>query len=92
MPEGGRPALAIRPSASGIVLEPADAGHGMPENTAATLFEPWVSHGKAGGTGLGMAIVHSLVEAHGGTIRVRSKPGEGTEFRIHLPRATQAGG
>jgi signal transduction histidine kinase len=90
MADGGTLALAIRPAEPGIVLELTDTGRGMPEEIAATLFEPWVSHGKAGGTGLGMAIVHALVEAHGGTIRVRSQPGVGTEFRIHLPRATPA--
>jgi signal transduction histidine kinase len=62
----------------------------MPEEIAATLFEPWVSHGESGGTGRGVAIVHALVEAHGGTIRERSQPGVGTEFRIHLPHARPA--
>jgi nitrogen-specific signal transduction histidine kinase len=62
----------------------------MPEEIAATLIEPWVSYCKAGGTRLGIAIVHALVEAHGGTIRERSQPGVGTEFRIHLPHARPA--
>jgi len=74
MPAGGRLGIAIRDAEPGIELELADTGRGMPEEAAVTIFEPWVSHGKSDGTGLGMAIVRALVEAHGGTIRVEASP------------------
>ncbi|TVR46002.1 MAG: sensor histidine kinase [Puniceicoccaceae bacterium] len=54
-----------------------------PKAIRASLFEPFVTHGKAKGTGL--AIVKAIVEAHEGTIHVESKPGAGTTFRIRLP-------
>jgi signal transduction histidine kinase len=49
------------------------------------LFEPFVTHGKSHGTGLGMAIAKSVVEAHGGKISVASIEGSGTTVDIRLP-------
>jgi len=68
-----------------ILLCIADNGPGIPEGIRAQLFEPFVTHGKSGGTGLGTAIVKSVVEAHGGTIDFTSSS-EGTSFLIRLPR------
>ena len=48
------------------------------------VFEPFFSS-KRKGTGLGLAIVHQIIESHRGDIRVESRPGKGTTFRIHLP-------
>lgn len=66
-----------------------DNGPGIPQAIAATAFEPFVTHGKAHGTGLGLAIARQIVEAHGGTIRFESAPGE-TTFRLEFP--LRAGG
>lgn len=63
----------------------ADNGPGLPEQMRATLFEPFSTMGKAKGTGLGMAITRSIVEAHGGVITFESARGEGTTFHITLP-------
>jgi len=62
----------------------ADNGPGIPEDIRATLFEPFVTHGKSKGTGLGMAIVKKIVEAHEGTIRFETGS-VGTTFFIELP-------
>jgi C4-dicarboxylate-specific signal transduction histidine kinase len=55
-----------------------------------TLFEPFNTTrpaGEARGTGLGLAVAHSIVTAHGGTLKVESTPGKGATFRIELPAA-----
>jgi signal transduction histidine kinase len=50
------------------------------------IFDPFLRSGGRGGWGLGLPLVRACVDAHGGTIRVRSSIGEGTTFAIHLPR------
>lgn len=65
-----------------------DSGCGMDEATLQHVFEPFFTTKPIGqGTGLGMSIVFRIVEDHGGRIEIDSKPGEGTEFRILLPRS-----
>jgi signal transduction histidine kinase len=49
------------------------------------IFDPFFSYSDEGGTGLGMSIVKSVIEAHNGTLFVASKPGGGTTFRVTLP-------
>ncbi|HUE97400.1 MAG TPA: HAMP domain-containing sensor histidine kinase, partial [Longimicrobiaceae bacterium] len=89
MPQGGTITITVEAMDDRAVFRVADTGVGIPPEVLPTIFEPFVSHGKAGGTGLGMAIVHSVVEAHGGTILVESTPGEGTSFTIAIPIADQ---
>lgn len=64
----------------------ADDGPGMSEEVRRRAFEPFFSR-REGGTGLGLATVHRVVENLGGTIALRSSPGSGTEFRLRLPAA-----
>jgi signal transduction histidine kinase len=81
----GRFDLRIAREDSQIVFSLKDSGPGIPEPIRATLFEPFVTHGKKGGTGLGMAITRTLVIAHGGKISFKTETGKGTEFTIALP-------
>ena len=54
------------------------------------MFEPfYTTRGKEGGTGLGLAVVHGIVVAHGGAITVQSTVGEGTTFHVFLPITTE---
>jgi signal transduction histidine kinase len=66
-------------------IEIVDNGRGSPDAIHDRLFEPFVTYGKRGGTGLGTAIAKSIVEAHGGEIEFESQSGKGTKFLIRLP-------
>jgi signal transduction histidine kinase/predicted MFS family arabinose efflux permease len=87
MPGGGTLVLGVEREGEFAAFELEDSGPGIPEEIRTTLFEPFATHGKVNGTGLGMAIVKAIVEAHGGRVRVRTGAGAGTCFRFTLPLA-----
>lgn len=63
----------------------ADDGEGMSEETLEHIFEPFYSSSGQGGTGLGMAIVKNIVEAHQGSLTIQSKVGVGTTIKLSIP-------
>lgn len=67
-----------------IVVLMKDTGCGMDEEQLKHIFEPFVTY-KKNGTGLGLPICKQIIEAHGGTISVKSKLGEGTTFSVEIP-------
>ncbi len=87
MPRGGTLTLRCVRGSDRALLEVRDTGCGMAEDVRRRVFEPFFSHGKRNGTGLGMAIVRKIVEEHGGTIRLDSAPGKGTTVLLALPSA-----
>jgi PAS domain S-box-containing protein len=72
-----------------IRLRVSDTGCGMTGEQQARIFEPFFTT-KFSGRGLGLAVVHGIVRAHGGAIKVTSSPGDGTAFDVFLPCARQA--
>lgn len=86
MPNGGVLVFAMDAGPAEVTFAVADTGPGIPEHLRSTLFEPFVTHGKSSGTGLGMAITKAVVDAHRGRISVSSEAGRGTRFEITIPR------
>jgi signal transduction histidine kinase len=71
-----------------VVISIADTGAGMDEATLARAFEPFFTTKEIGsGSGLGLSMVQGFAAQSGGTVRIRSKPGEGTTVELWLPRA-----
>jgi PAS domain S-box-containing protein len=69
-----------------VCIDIADTGEGMNEDVRARIFDPFFTtkeHGK--GTGLGLAVVHGIMQAHHGFINVESSPGQGTVFHLYMP-------
>ncbi len=77
--------LNVRPGSYGcLVVE--DTGPGIPEPIAERVFEPFFSTKKTGeGTGMGLAVAHGIIRAHGGAIELKSVPQQGATFYIYLP-------
>jgi len=83
---GGRIGLEVRREGGSVLVEIRDDGPGVALEVRSRLFEPFVSTKDAGrGTGLGLSISHRIVTEHGGTLELRSGPGEGAVFTIRLP-------
>lgn len=72
-----------------LAIDVDDDGRGIEERDLARVFEPFFTT-RVAGTGLGLSIVKSIVEAHGGTVRVASRRGRGTTFTVTLPTAKGA--
>jgi two-component system sensor histidine kinase PilS (NtrC family) len=106
MPEGGAIAISARAASAPqeapaggrnagedggwVELDVRDAGVGIPASALEQIFDPFFTT-KPGGTGLGLATVHRIVEEHGGSIRVQSAEGKGTSFQIRLRRTEATG-
>ena len=86
--QGGR--VALRPGRYACVTV-RDTGPGMDPATRSRIFEPFFTTKPVGeGTGLGLAVVHGIIQDHGASIAVQSAPGEGASFRVYFPAAEQA--
>jgi signal transduction histidine kinase/ActR/RegA family two-component response regulator len=90
MPAGGCLSIQAKSSTApgDVCIEVSDTGTGMPESVARRIFDPFFTTKETGkGTGLGLTIVHLIIQRHQGSIRVDSEPDKGTRFTITLPRA-----
>jgi two-component system NtrC family sensor kinase len=86
MPGGGRLEIGTCLSGDHVSLIIEDSGTGMSEEVKGKIFTPFFTNKSVGhGTGLGLPVVHGIVLAHGGSIRVDSKLGEGTRFEVQFP-------
>jgi signal transduction histidine kinase len=86
---GGRVTLSAGRGEKDWTLAVKDTGMGIPTKALPHLFEKFyrvnASEGKVPGTGLGLSICKQIVSGHGGSIAVKSTPGKGTTFTIHIP-------
>jgi signal transduction histidine kinase len=85
VPESGRIHLGLNEVRGGVEIRVSDNGRGIPESIRGQLFEPFISHGKENGTGLGLTVVQKIVQDHGGDVIVEKTSAEGTVFRLLLP-------
>ncbi len=95
MGEGGKLTLVTRPASEdegdGVVFRVGDTGGGIPHDVVHNIFNPFFTT-KPKGTGLGLPIVHAIVQNHGGTIQLDNREGEGVTFSIFLPRVPKEKG
>jgi signal transduction histidine kinase len=102
--DAGTIAVCVRPATEGeaealgrphqpfVVLSVSDTGHGMDEATAQRIFEPFFTTRDVGtGTGLGLSVVHGMVESMGGVVTVKSAPAAGAVFSVFLRSAEESG-
>jgi signal transduction histidine kinase len=85
MPDGGELVITSYDGADGFELEVADSGPGLSEEDQRRVFEPFYTT-KQNGTGLGLAVVYHVAEAHGGTVTALNCPEGGAAFTIKFPR------
>jgi two-component system cell cycle sensor histidine kinase PleC len=95
-PPGGRVVVRARIVDGELALSVKDTGIGIPADRIGDLGNPFVQiRNTAGetqkGTGLGLALVRSLAELHGGAMRIESATGRGTTITIHMPADERAG-
>jgi PAS domain S-box-containing protein len=94
--QGGRIWLTAEKDGGQVVIRVKDTGIGIPQEMLPRIFEMFTQVDRSlersqGGLGIGLTLVQSLVEMHGGTVKVHSDgPGKGSEFVVRLPLATQA--
>lgn len=84
MPGGGSISVTAHEVEDGVAITVADEGIGIPEEIQSRIFDHSFTT-KQGGSGIGLAVVQQVIKLHGGRIRLRSKPGEGTAVTLELP-------
>jgi signal transduction histidine kinase len=85
MPKGGRLTISTKEAKNQVELRFSDTGPGILPDLRGRIFEPFVSHGKKKGAGLGLSIARRIVEEHGGMIDLDSSGERGASFVINLP-------
>jgi two-component system sensor histidine kinase BaeS len=84
-PSGGSVKIRAAAAKDGVKIEVTDTGPGIAADVLPRIFDRFYRAGERGGSGLGLPIARSLVEAHGGSITASSEPGHGTTISIRLP-------
>jgi len=90
-PESGRISVSAYANGQTVTVQVTDNGIGIPKEDLSRVFERFYRVDRSrsremGGTGLGLSIVKHVAQAHGGSVEVASTPGQGSTFRLILPR------
>jgi signal transduction histidine kinase len=83
--ETGKIDIGLRRNGENLEIRIVDNGPGIAEAVRDRLFEPFVSHGKENGTGMGLTVVQKILQDHGGDVAVEQTSAAGTTFRINIP-------
>jgi signal transduction histidine kinase len=84
-PQSGKIDIELRRKGESLEIRIEDNGPGIAEAVRDRLFEPFVSHGKENGTGMGLTVVQKILQDHGGDVAVEQTSALGTIFRINIP-------
>ena len=84
-PGSGKIDIQLRRTGESLEIRIEDNGPGIAETVRDRLFEPFVSHGKENGTGMGLTVVQKILQDHGGDVAVEQSSSSGTTFRINIP-------
>ena len=84
-PQSGKIDIGLRRKGESLEIRIEDNGPGIAEAVRDRLFEPFVSHGKENGTGMGLTVVQKILQDHGGDVAVEQTSASGTIFRISIP-------
>jgi signal transduction histidine kinase len=83
--ESGKIDIDLRRNGENLEIRIVDNGPGIAEAIRDRLFEPFVSHGKENGTGMGLTVVQKILQDHGGDVAVEQTSDSGTTFRVNIP-------
>jgi signal transduction histidine kinase len=83
--ESGKIDIGLRRKGESLEIRIQDNGPGIAVAVRDRLFEPFVSHGKENGTGMGLTVVQKILQDHGGDVAVEQTSVSGTTFRINIP-------
>jgi signal transduction histidine kinase len=84
-PQSGKIDIGMIRAGENLEIRITDNGPGIAEAVRERLFEPFVSHGKENGTGMGLTVVQKILQDHGGDVAVERTSSSGTTFRINIP-------
>jgi signal transduction histidine kinase len=84
-PGSGKIDIGLRRQGESLEIRIADNGPGIADAVRDRLFEPFVSHGKENGTGMGLTVVQKILQDHGGDVAVEQTSASGTTFRVNIP-------
>ncbi len=91
MAEGKKIFLATSSKDRSVIIEVKDTGEGIPKSVLDKVFDPFFTTKKVGkGTGLGLSISYGIIKDYGGTVKVESQEGKGSDFVIQFPAASEA--
>jgi signal transduction histidine kinase len=85
MPDGGHLRVATSVDGDAVAIAVTHSGRDIPDEIAEKIFEPLVTQGKRGGSGLGLAVVQKFAHDHGGAVEVGKPEGGGVSFTLRLP-------